>query len=177
MRIRLFGVLTILVMALSPALAADEATDEATLDLIGEVPSLVRIGFGTVGEQGHEFDFGDLTDTGSQDIEVVYLGNVTYSIDVESTNAGELKHTDAGENGDFKTAIGYTFTWDEDEFELSEGAANVIDSQSRGIGSAMVEIEVDDISLEDIDSDTPEEEIAAQGTYEDDLTFTITAEE
>ncbi|MFW5995466.1 MAG: hypothetical protein ACOCRN_05070 [Spirochaetia bacterium] len=160
----------------TPAFIAAQTSDSATLNLTGNVPSLVRIGFGDVATQTDELAFGDLSDApGSQSVDVTYLGNVGFTIDVESANGGELVNQDQSGSG-LQEAIGYSFSWDGSDVTL-DGTTELVGSGSSGIYNTTAEVTVNEASLADITQDTTEGDIPAAGDYADTLTFTITAQE
>ena len=155
---------------------ADNASDSATLNLTGNVPSLVRIGFlnGDTSEQ--TLDFGDLTDPEERNINVRYLANVSFGIDVTSKGNGSLTRTD-GSVADFLNEVPYELEWGGSTVDFTSGSANLVEDGSRGATTKTLTVKVDALNLDDLDLGSDTGDIWAEGDYEDELTFTITANE
>ena len=152
-----------------------EATDSAELNLKGEVPALVRIGFDQFSD-GDDVDLGDLTEDVSQDITIRYLANVEFIVSVSSANGGQLVTSDSG---GFRDNVPY------DIGIPGGGSIEATDpnntytvfSGSRGAGSSTVTIETGGIDLDSLDLDAEVGNVWAVGEYEDTLTFTIESNE
>ena len=150
-----------------------DASDTATLNLTGNVPSLVRIGFEGY-DDGADVPLGDLTESVSETITIRYLANVDFTVSVQSTEGGQLVHSDSGEFRDFKayTIIAPDETWD----EMTADTKYTIFSSGRGSSTFDITITTDPVNLDEFDFDSSEGDIWAEGDYEDTLTFTIEAD-
>ncbi len=176
MRKLVIGLFTVLaVFAFSVHTLSAQATDTAQLNLTGQVPSLVRIGFGSLVADTESHDFGDLTEASSFTTTLNYLANVSFSINASSVNNGVLSLDGAGDG--FGDTVGYSLSWDGATVDLSSGSVDVVSGVARGIGSFSLAVDVDAVSLDGFDDDTTIDEVPAQGTYTDSITFTITADE
>lgn len=152
-----------------------QSSDTAELTLTGQVPSLVRIGFGSLVTDAESHDFGDLTEPTSFSSSIRYLANVQFTINAASTNAGVLM-LDGSADG-FASTVPYTLSWAGAPLDLSSGTATAVSGNARGIGSFAIEVSVTPVSLDGFDDSTTVDEVPAQGDYTDTLTFTITADE
>lgn len=166
-----FCVVLLLVVS-AGTIAAETSTDTATLNLEGMVPSLVRIGFGSVDTDTHTHDFEDLTDPATMNLTLSYLANIPFDITVSSENGGVLV-LDGDAEGLGET-IDYTLTFNGTNVFDNDG--RIVEGGARGIGSGDLVASVTAVDFDGIDENTPETEIPAAGTYEDTITFTITAE-
>ncbi|TVQ26269.1 MAG: hypothetical protein EA383_05870 [Spirochaetaceae bacterium] len=100
---------------------------------------------------------------------------MSFSITAASANNGVLALDGDGEG--FGDTVGYSLSWETGTVDLSSGSANVVTGVGRGIGSFSLGVVVDAVSLDGFDDDTTIDEVPAQGTYTDSITFTITADE
>ena len=180
---RRFLVLFVAMVALilTPMVLSAQATDTATLTLTGQVPSIVKIGFGSVTTNG-TLDLGDLNAnspsgvTGT-DTSVIYVANVGFTIDVSSQNGGVLTRQGGAVSG-FKNDVGYSLTFDGSGVSIP-GAGTDVEIVSNGTPgaytSSTIDIAVDPLSIDNFDETSTLTDVEAAGTYEDVLTFTITS--
>lgn len=165
---------------LTPALLSAQ-TDSATLTLTGEVPAIVRIGFGGVTSDG-TLALGNLNSaapngvTGS-DTSVVYVANVNFTISVASANGGVLAR-DGGTVSGFSNQVGYALTWDNSAVTLpTDGSpVEIVSNGTPGAyTSSEIDIAVDPLNINSFDETSTLSSVEAAGNYQDTLTFTITA--
>jgi hypothetical protein len=171
----IIGYFTLILMMVFAGSLSAQAADTAELTLTGQVPSLVRIGFGSLATETENHDFGDLTAPAVLTTSLRYLANVSFDISAASANNGVLA-LDGASDG-FANTVGYTLTWDGGAVDLSGGTANLTTATPRGIGSFGFDVAVTPVSLEGFDDTTVEADVPAQGSYTDTITFTITANE
>ncbi|MFW5811720.1 MAG: hypothetical protein ACOCWS_01960 [Alkalispirochaetaceae bacterium] len=179
-RRRLWFVLILAALVLTPAFLSAQSAS-ATLTLTGEVPSIVRIGFGGIGDDG-TLALGDLNAdapdgvTGT-DTAVVYVANVDFNLSVSSENGSALVRQGGDVTG-FKNEVSYTFSWDGSPVNLPSGGASVevAGDVAPGVYSATpIGVTVEPLAIEGFGAGSTLEDIEAAGEYEDVLTFMIEA--
>lgn len=171
-----------------PMVAMAQADDTATLTITGTVPSIVVIGFDTNGADG-SVDLVSLTDDADDNAApaLLYAANVPFNLSVESANATEASN--AGVNAvlqntspvtGFDNVVPYTLDVSDGatpntNINLSGGSVVVYSGVPAGVDSFAITIDADN-AADALDLSTSGTGgIDGAGTYQDILTFTVTA--
>lgn len=174
--------LAILVFA---PMAVTAQSDTAELTLTGTVPSIVKIGFTNTGTAAATLNLGDLTDNTDDGTppSLVYAANVAFDLTVSSANSGEAATagvtavlTNNATVSGFRNVVTYQIdVAGQTDVDLSAGTVNLLTGEPAGVGSYSITVTPELIDLSSFDENSTLSNVNAQGTYQDTLTFTITA--